>query len=202
MVFGRKNCWWNLPLSNSRPSKDASLYFDELERADKNVSKLIEKHQRDWLWVANQGRKDPHNFEVNDRVWLRKSETTLDQDDKLLPLWEGPLEVTRRLGDNRWRIRVDVHREIEVSGDRLKKEVPSPKGRTKPLFWTSKFLADRAIEGRKYDLKRIIEARRNDKGEWEFYCEWKGFDASHNNWEPASSFVHGYSRGVTHRLPE
>ena len=157
IVFGRKKCWWNVPLNNPRPCKDASLFLDEVQRADKSVSKLIEKHQADWLWVQNQGRKNPHNFEVDDRVWLRKSETTLDGDDKLLPLWEGPFAVTARLGENRWRIRVDVSREIDVSGDRLKREIPSPKDRVKPLFWTAKHLSDRVIEGGKYELKRIVE---------------------------------------------
>ena len=195
IVFGRKKCWWNMPLNNPRPCKDASLFLDEVQRADKTVSKLIEKHQADWLWVQNQGRKNPHNFEVDDRVWLRKSETTLDGDDKLLPLWEGPFAVTARLGENRWRIRVDVSREIDVSGDRLKREIPSPKDRVKPLFWTAKHLSDRVIEGGKYELKRIVEARRDAKGEWEFLCEWRGFDSSHNNWEPAQSFVHGYTKG-------
>ena len=195
IAFGRKKCWWNMPLNNPRPCKDASLFLDEVQRADKSVSKLIEKHQADWLWVQNQGRKNPHNFEVDDRVWLRKSETTLDGDDKLLPLWEGPFAVTARLGENRWRIRVDVSREIDVSGDRLKREIPSPKDRVKPLFWTAKHLSDRVIEGGKYELKRIVEARRDAKGEWEFLCEWRGFDSSHNNWEPAQSFVHGYTKG-------
>ena len=31
-------------------------------------------------------------------------------------------------------MRVDVNRELEVSGDTLKLEIPSPKGRVKPLF--------------------------------------------------------------------
>ena len=90
---------------------------------------------------------------------------------------------------------MDVSREIDVSGDRLKREIPSPKDRVKPLFWTSKFLSDRVIEGGKYELKRILEARRDGKGEWEFLCQWRGFDSSHNNWEPLHSFVHGYTKG-------
>ena len=85
--------------------------------------------------------------------------------------------------------------ENQVSGDRLKREIPSPKGRVKPLFWTSKILSDRVIEGRKYELKKILKAQRDKKGEWKFLCEWRGFDSSDNNWEPAHSFVHGYTKG-------
>ena len=93
-------------------------------------------------------------------------------------------------------MRVDVNREIEVSGDRLKRETPSPKGRVKPLLWTSKFVSERVIKGGKYELKMILEAHWDEKGEWKFLCEWRGFDSSHNNWEPAHSFVHGYTKGL------
>ena len=94
---------------------------------------------------------------------------------------------------------MDVNREIEVSGDRLKRKFPSSKERVKPLFWTSKILSDRVIEGAKYELKKIPEAQRDEKGEWKFLCEWRGFDSSHNNWEPVHSFVHGYT-GFIHFL--
>ena len=194
-VFGREKCWQNWPLKNSKPRRDASAYFDELEEADKTVSRLIEEYQSDWLWVQNQGRLHPHNFSVGDHVWLRKSATKLGQDDKLLALWEGPCLVEGRLGANRWKIRVDVNRPLEVSGDRLKPEIPDPKGRPKPLYWTAQFVANRAIEDAKYDLEKLLEARRDANHEWEFLCKWKGFDSSYNTWEPAPSFVHGYTRG-------
>ena len=96
---------------------------------------------------------------------------------------------------------MDVNREVEVSGDRLKREIPSPKGRVKPLFWTSKLLSDRVIEGEKYELKRILEAQADEKGEWKFLCEWRGFDSSHNNWEPAQFFRAWIHQGV-HCFPQ
>ena len=127
-------------------------------------------------------------------MWLRKSETTLDGDDKLLPMWQGPFQVTARLGENRSRLRVFVNREIEVTSDRLKPEVPSLKNMVKPLYWTFTSFADQAIEGGKYDLERVLEARHNEQGDWEFLCKMKGFDSSHNNWEPAHSSGLGYTR--------
>ena len=121
---------------------------------------------------------------------------TLDGDDKLPPLWEGRFQVTARLGENSWRLRVDVNREIEVSGNLLKPEIPSPKNRVKPLYWTFKLLPDWGSERGKYDLERVLEAHRNEQGDWKFLGKWKGFDSSHNNWEPAHSFVHGYTRAL------
>ena len=134
IVFGRKKCWWNMPLNNPRPCKDASLFLDEIHRAEKTVSKVIDKHHADWRWVQNQNRKNPNNFEVDHRVWFRKSETTLDGDDKLLPLWEGPFAVTARLGENRWRIRVDVNMEIEVFAIASREKSLPPKGELNLFF--------------------------------------------------------------------
>ena len=158
-----------MPLNNHRPSEDASLFMDEIQRAGKTVSKLFDNHQADWLSVQNQGRKTPHNFAVDDRVWLRKSKSTLDRDDRVLPLWEGPFAVTACLGEDRWKIRVDVNREMELSSDRLKREIPSSKGRVKPLFWTSKFLSDWVIERGNYEVKKILEAQHDAKGKRNFF---------------------------------
>ena len=82
-----------------------------------------------------------------------------------------------------------------------KREIPSPKDRVKPLFWTAKHLSDRVIEGGKYELKRIVEARRDAKGEWEFLCEWRGFDSSHNQLGTSPIFCPWVHQGV-HRLPQ
>ena len=70
IVFVQKKCWWNMPLNNPRPCKDALLIRDKIQRTEKTVPKLIDKHQADWLQVQNQGQKNPHNFEVDDRFWL------------------------------------------------------------------------------------------------------------------------------------
>ena len=53
LVFGLKNCWWSMLLNHRRPCKDASLFMEEIQGAEKTVSKLID--QADWLWVQNQG---------------------------------------------------------------------------------------------------------------------------------------------------
>ena len=72
-----------------RPCQDASAYFDPNDAAYMDVQKLIEKLQSISLNVTMEGRKDFENFKPKQRVFLRKSETTLDQDDSLFPLWEN-----------------------------------------------------------------------------------------------------------------
>ena len=117
-----------MPLNNPRPCKDASLFMDEIQRGVKTVFRSFDKHQADWLLVQNQGLKNPHNFEVDDVLWLRKSETTLDGDDKLLPLWGGPFAVTAYLGENRWKIRVDVKGKLKFLATASREKLLPPKG--------------------------------------------------------------------------
>ena len=57
IVLRRKKCWWNMPLNNSRPCKDASLFLDESHQAGKTVSKIIDKHQADSLWFRIRAKK-------------------------------------------------------------------------------------------------------------------------------------------------
>ena len=76
-----------------------------------------------------------------------QEQNTQDGDSKLLPLWEGPFEIVSGIRENCFKVRVDVNGELEVSGGRLKPEIPSPKGRVQPLLWTSKCLSKRRIEG-------------------------------------------------------
>ena len=96
-----------------------------------------------------------------------------------------------RLEENMWKVGLDMNRKIGFLGDSLKTEIRSPKGRVKPLSSNSKFISDRVIEGGKYELKKILEAHRNEKGEGKFLCRWRGFDSSQKNWEPPHSLVHG-----------
>ena len=128
--------------------------------------------------IANQGTKKPQDLEKGDRVWVRKTETTQDGDSKLLPLSEGPLEIVSRVTENSFKVRVDVNRELEVSGDRLKPEVPSPKGMVKPLFWTSKWLSERRIEGGNYEVERLVNHSKDAEGNWRFLFKYKGFPES------------------------
>ena len=74
-----------------------------------------------------------------------------------------------------------------MGGDRLKPEILSPKGRVKPLFWTSKWLSQRRIEGGNYEVERLVDHSKDDKGNWRFLVKYKGFPESENTWEPPSS---------------
>ena len=83
--------------------------------------------QEDWLDLKNQSRTQGNPFQKGQKVRLCKSEETLKNDNKLLPLWEGPFQVNSRLSDTTFNIEVEPARHQEVHRDCLKAEVPCPK---------------------------------------------------------------------------
>ena len=149
--------------------------------------------QADWLKFKNQSRTQGKPFEKGQQVWLRKSDETLKDDNKLLPLWEGPFQVSGQLSETTFNIEVEPGRHQEVHRDRLKAEVPCLKGRFKPLYWTSKYLSDRKMVTSSFELEQILDYKKNARNKWDFLCRSKGFGPEEDKWEPASSFIHRYT---------
>ena len=71
--------------------------------------------------------------------------------------------------------------------------LPCPKGRFKPLYWTLKYLSDRKMVTSSFELEKILDYKKNARKKWYCLCRWKGFGPEEDKWEPASSFIHGYT---------
>ena len=149
--------------------------------------------QADWLKFQNQARTQGKPFRKGQQVWLRKSDETLKDDNKLLPFCEGPFQVKSQLSETTFNNEIEPGRHREVHRDRLKAEVPCPKGNYKPLYWTSKYLSDRKMATSSFELEKILDYKKNARKKWYFLCRWKGFGPEEDKWEPASSFIHGYT---------
>ena len=49
-------------------------------------------------------------------------------------------------------------------------------------------------------MECLVDHYKDDEGNWQFLVKCKGFTESENTWEPASSFVHGYTTGFRNYL--
>ena len=147
----------------------------------------------DWLNFKNRARTQGKPFEKGQQVWLRKSDGTLKDDNKLLPLGVGPFQVKGQPSEATFNIEFEPGRHQEVHRDRLKAEVPCSKGTYKPLYSTSKYLSDRKMATSTFDLEKILDYKKDARNKWYFLCRWKGFGPEQDKWEPASSFIHGYT---------
>ena len=44
-----------------------------------------------------------------------------------------------------------------------------------------------------FELEKILDYKKNARNKWYFLCRWKEFGPEEGKWEPASSFIHGYT---------
>ena len=170
-----------------------SQWFEKIKESDSKWIQAKVESQAEWLKFKNQARTQGEPFEKGQQVWLRNSDETLKEDNKLLPLWEGPFQVKSQLSETTFNIEIEPGRHQEVHLDRLKAEVPCPKGDYKLLYRTSKYLSDRKMVTSSFELEKILDYKTNARNKRYFLCRWKEFGPEADKWEPASSFIHGYT---------
>ena len=160
LVFGREKMVPEPVMYHPRQCYDASKWFERIKDLESKWIQAKVKTQADWLKFKNQLRTQGKPFEKGQQIWLCKSDETLKDDNKLLPLWEGPFQVSGQLGETTFNIAVEPGRHQEVRRDRLKAKVPCPKGKFKPLYWTSKYLSDRKMVTSSFELEKILDYKK------------------------------------------
>ena len=192
LVFGRERMGPGPVMYHPRQCYDASQWFEKIKELDSKWIRAKVESQADWLIFKNQARTQEKPFEKGQQVWFCKSDETLKDDNKLLPLWDGPFQVKSQLSQTTFNIEIEQGRHQEVHSDRLKAKVPCPRGSYKPLFWTSKYLSDRKMATSSFELEKILDYKKDARNQWYVLCTSKGFGPEEDKWEPASSFIHGY----------
>ena len=124
LVFGREKMGPGPVMYHPRQCYDASQWFEKIKDLGSKWIKAKVESQADWLNFKNKSRTQGKPFEKGQQVWLRKSDETLKDDNKLLPLWDGPFQVKSQLSETTFNIEIEPGRHQEVHRDRLKAEVP------------------------------------------------------------------------------
>ena len=170
LVFGREKMGPGPVMYHQRQCYDASQWFERIKDLEFKWIQAKVESQADWLKFKKKSRTQGKPFEKGQQLWLRKSDKTLKDDNKLLPLWDGPFQVSGQLSETTFNIEIEPGRHQEVHRDRLKAEVPCPKGRFKPLCWTSKYLSDRKMVTSSFELEKILDYKKNARNKWYFLC--------------------------------
>ena len=184
-----------------RQCYDASQWFGKIKGLDSMWIQAKVKSQADCLTLKKQAGTQGKPFEKGQQVWLRKSDETLKDDNKLLPLCEGPFQVKSQLSETTFNIKMEPGRHQEVHRDRLKAEVPGPKGTYKPLYWSSKYLTDGKMATNSFELEEILDYKKVARNKWYFLCRWKG-NRSRRGQMGASFKLHSWVHGQVHQLPK
>ena len=86
LVFGREKMGPGPVMYHPRQCYDTSQWFERINDLESKWIEAKVESQADWLKFKNQSRTQRKPFEKGQQVWLRKSDETLKDDNKLLPL--------------------------------------------------------------------------------------------------------------------
>ena len=161
------------------PSLEERLDRMEKARQDAQAALRLAKERMKAAW--ERGKNKAHSFNIGDKVWLSAKEVKLKQPSpKLGPRQLGPFEVTERIGDLDYRLKLPrtlrLHDVFHV--DRLApyhdngiKAPPPP-----PVI----------VDGEeRHELDSIIDSEYYGRG-LRYLVKWTGYAIEQATWEPAS----------------
>jgi hypothetical protein len=173
----------NARLQSKVPAADA--YTKGIEEAVAHAKQCLQKAQHRQKAYADRHRRHLQ-FETSTRVLLNSKNIKFKglNCKKLLPRWLGPFEVTKRVGEQSYRLLLPdsmsrIHPVFHVS---LLKEWKATGTRQPP---PPVVVADGEVE---YDVERILDDRQVKKGgkviARQFLVRWSGYGPEHDTWEP------------------
>ena len=117
-VFGRHRSLAQLPWSRETRCEDARQFFDRMAEVDAKVSTLREQWHYHIEAKVNSRRRSRPPYEVGDYVFLMKPERV--GGNKISTWWLGPYEVSARVGQNSYQIKIPREGTIDAHATQLK----------------------------------------------------------------------------------
>ena len=184
IVFGREGIGLGEApaLRRGRQSLKAEHWFEGVAKLRKEVQAKITSIHGRLRPIFCDSHKNVE-YHPGDRVWVRNLP---HEADKLDPLWTGPCEVLSRVNQTS-RYRVAIPTSIQdVHSDRLQLYIPKIDGEKIQLYYYRP--AKDVPEDDAEVVEKILDHRRHN-GTLQWKVRWRGYDESHDTWEPASSFL-------------
>lgn len=136
--------------------------------------------------MAEDG-KPPRKFKVGDKVWLDADRVQVHQASrKLGPRQLGPYEITEKLGDRDYRLKLPAALKIHdvFHDNRL-----APWGGSKVNGELSPPPAPVEIDHEEeFEVEDIVDSRLFRR-QLQYLVRWKGYSAGDNSWEPAANLT-------------
>ena len=169
-------------LSSHNPS--AKSFIDTIHDTTKFAYDRITRQNRKMAEYANKSRI-PHDFKVNDLVWLSTKNLSIEDGSgirKLHPKFCGPFKITKRINDVAFKLELSepmkargIHDTFHCS--LLKPYNPDTFGRyDKPLP------PIQIQDGIEYEVEAILDSKLI-RGKPHFLVKWKGYGDHENTWQ-------------------
>ncbi|KAJ9518014.1 hypothetical protein QJQ45_004306 [Haematococcus lacustris] len=166
--------------TNNAAQNFARVMKDNLEKAKLTLD-AARKRQKAYYDLMH---RDENEIVVGSEVLLRTKHFKFKNpgSPKLLPLYIGPFQVTQKVNDVAFRIKLPetfkIHDVFHVS--KLKPFLAGPGMMVPPPPLEEG-------DGLYFTVNHLLQHRKNKQGKDEYLVRWSGYGPEHDTWEPASN---------------
>jgi hypothetical protein len=162
--------------------------MQQLQETRKEIEAALRMEKRTMKETFEAGKPAPHTFTPGQKVWLSSKDiNTPHPSRKLAPRQLGPYEVSERTGELTYRLNLppSMHQHPVFHVDRL-----SPwNGNDVNGFNVPPPPPVQVEDELEYEVESILDSRKY-RNQHQYLVKWKGYDAGHNSWEPATHLTH------------
>jgi hypothetical protein len=179
---------FNIPVSRATGILPVDEQVKEMQRAREDIETGLRLEKERQKEVFEEGKNTAHDFEVGDYVWLSAKKIDIKVPTRKLGDFQlGPYKVLERRGDLSYKLDLPkdlarLHPVFHVDklspwkGNDVNGILPPP---PEPVEFEDGDLG--------YEVEELLNSKLGGRGRTrrtEYLVKWKGYDASHNTWEP------------------
>ena len=194
ILFLRDRVSRTLPwLNHGEVARDASAVMTEADDTAAKVCKALQDEHEKRAKYFKQGKVE--KYALRDTVWVERHHKDVLSRHRQAS-WYVPGVIVRKVGQDVYAVRVGDNKILDRDHTQLRPRAPGRSGRPVTFEFTAEDLdSDDEGEDDDFTAERIL-TDKPDLGTPEgrlYKVRWKGFAASRDSWEPASSFVPRYT---------
>ena len=191
IVFGRERNLAGVPYTPVRECEDATLFFDRMERVDKQVADTLREIHRSREEKENSNRRERTPFRVGDWVWMLRPKCS--RESKLDTWWVGPYKVIRQVGVSSFELLITPGNHHAVHIDQIKPYLGDIlQGEPTEIIH---FEPEYHVQGTgtdEWNVESILRHKVREDGQLVFLTRWENAEAGSETWEPVSQFITRY----------
>jgi hypothetical protein len=172
--------------------EDVDTFVSRMEQASEEAQAALSRAASDMARYYDAHRNTREEFNIGDQVWLDSHNIhTTRPAKKLDDKWFGPYPITAKYSRNAYRLALPptlrIHPTFHIS--LLRRAIPdSVTGRV-----CAPPPPPETVDGHlEYEVERVMDSKIRYRKLW-YQVSWKGYDSSHDSWEPVANLTNARS---------
>ena len=194
ILFLRDRVSRTLPwMNHGKVARDANAMMAEADDTAAKVCKALQDEHDKRAKYFKQGKVQ--KYALQDTVWVERHHKDVLSRHRQAS-WYVPGVIVRKVGQDVYAVRVGDNKILDRDHTQLRPRAPDPSGRPVTFEFTAGDVdSDDEGEDDDFTAEKILADKPDPgtPGGRLYKVCWKGFAASRDSWEPASSFVPRYT---------